>query len=126
MARVLVMEDDESVREVVVAVLHAGGHTVKTAVNGKEGLALFRADPADIIITDIVMPEQDGVGVVMSLRAVNPDVPIVAISGNVMYSALYLGLAQKLGAKQILQKPFTPKQLLDTVAQVLADAKPSA
>ena len=125
MARVLVIEDDESVREYVVASLTAGGHTVSTAMNGKEGLAIFRGDPADVVITDIVMPEQDGVGVVMALRAEFPDVPIIATSGNVMYSSLYLGLARKLGARRILQKPFSPKQLLAIVAEVLSEKKPA-
>jgi len=75
-----VIDDDESVRLVVRATLEAAGHHVREASDGRKGLEVFRNDPADVAITDIVMPERDGLEVIMHLRRYSPKVRIFAMS----------------------------------------------
>lgn len=81
MARLLLIEDDEGVRTVLRRMLEQAGHTVIEAHNGKEGLGLFQRASADLVITDIVMPEKEGLEVVKALRDTHPPVKIIAISG---------------------------------------------
>lgn len=118
MARVLVIDDDEAVRNMVVAALAHAGHLVTAAANGRKGLELFRAEPADLIVTDIVMPERDGVEVMMTLRKEFPGVPVIVMSGSAINSTLYLNIAQKLGARCKLEKPFSAATLLRAVDEV--------
>jgi YesN/AraC family two-component response regulator len=81
MARILLIDDDDALRTVLREILVHFGHTVIEARNGTEGLALFQQAPADLLITDIVMPEKEGFDVVMELRSKRPPVKIIAISG---------------------------------------------
>jgi CheY-like chemotaxis protein len=125
MARVLLIEDDDLLRDVLAQSLAAGGHDVVQASNGEEGVTLFRAAPADIVVTDIVMPVQEGVETIMQLRKHRRDLPIIAMSGGVPHSKLYLGIAGKIGAHKILAKPFTPAQLQEAINEALAAVPPS-
>lgn len=97
---------------------HAG-YGVTVATNGREGLRSFRTEPADLVITDIVMPDQEGISTIIRLRDESPDTPIIAISGAGA-NAHYLDLALKLGASRSLAKPFGPEALLAVVHEVLA------
>jgi DNA-binding response OmpR family regulator len=118
MASILLIEDDELLREYLSEGLGDAGHRVREAESGDKGLAMFRADPADLLITDLVMDDGEGVGTIMALRDACPQTPVIAISGN----PLYLDSACKLGADRGLLKPFTMTQMLDTVAGLLRPA----
>lgn len=121
MAQILIIDDDELLRGVLAQALELAGHKVVQAGNGQEGVDLFRAGQADLVITDLVMPVQEGVETIMQLRRYRRDVPIIAMSGGVPNSKVYLGIAGKIGAKRILAKPFTPTQLIEAVEEVLAE-----
>jgi len=121
MQQVLVIEDDEDVRRLVLRHLVAAGYEVLEAANGTTGLASYRQQQSDLVITDIVMPETEGLETIRELRRLNPEVKIIAISGAVGgRSDGYLGLAMGFGALRILAKPFTGADLLSVVAEVLA------
>jgi CheY-like chemotaxis protein len=124
MPRILLIEDDELLRSVLAQALVANGHEVMQAGNGEEGVALFRSSAVDLVVTDLVMPVQEGVETIMQLRK-QRDVPIIAMSGGVPNSKLYLSLAGRLGAQKILPKPFTPAQLLTAIAEALGTPKPT-
>ena len=124
MPRVLLIEDDDLLRDVLARSLVAAGHEVVEASNGIEGIDLFRARPADVVVTDLVMPLQEGVETIMQLRKLRRDIPIVAMSGGVPNSKLYLGIAGRIGAQKILPKPFTPAQLQAAITEALAAVKP--
>ena len=110
--RVLLIDDDEMLRTVLAMALDMVGHVVLQAENGQKGMELLRTTSVDIVITDLVMPVQEGVETIVKLRRERPSLPVIAISGGVPNSYLYLDLASKIGAKRILAKPFLPRQLV--------------
>ena len=90
------------------------------ASNGNEGLQLYRANPTDLVIMDVLMPEKDGFETIVELRRKYPNVKIVALSGGSRIKGnSYLLIASKLGAQQTLPKPFNPEELLSTVREGL-------
>jgi CheY-like chemotaxis protein len=109
MARVLVIDDDEVIRMLLTRVLEAGGHEVDVAPDGLKGMALFKSRPADVVITDIYMPNQEGLATIMELRRSAPTVKIIAMSGGGSRADMdVLPVAEALGAERTLRKPFTP------------------
>lgn len=124
MATILLVEDDEGVRDILHKTLVAAGHDVEDAENGAVALAAYRRQPRDLVITDLVMPEKNGLETIMELRRLNPAVKIIAISGggrNLGLGELYLDSARLFGAGKILAKPFTSAALLKAVADSLAE-----
>ena len=120
MARILLIEDDDSVRTLLFLALVHVGHTVIEARNGREGLNLFRSAPFDLVITDIVMPEKEGFEVLMKIRKRNPSLKIIAISGGGLHNAAhYLHTAKLLGAAKVLAKPFSNEELMAAVNELL-------
>jgi CheY-like chemotaxis protein len=121
MARILLIDDDDSVRTVLYLTLANFGHTVIEARNGKEGLGLFKRGGADLVITDIVMPEKDGLDVLMKLLETQvPMVKIIAISGGGLHNAaFYLQAARLLGAAKVIEKPFSTEALMAAVNELL-------
>jgi DNA-binding response OmpR family regulator len=119
MATVLLIDDEYPVRDTCRAALEAAGHTVVEAENGKFGDALCRAVPPDLVITDLMMPEKEGIETIIGLRRDFPQLKIIAMSGA-LYSGAFLAAAAKLGASCTLHKPFTSEQLLAAVNQVLS------
>jgi DNA-binding response OmpR family regulator len=120
MSTILVMDDDEQVRAMLRQALEREGYEVLDAPDGKEGMRLFREQGADLIITDLIMPEKEGLETIMELRRDFPDVKIIAISGGGRVSAdEYLDQAYKFGARVILTKPFALEELLDAVRELL-------
>jgi len=116
MARILVVDDEEFARFTMREILEDAGHDVAEAVNGVEGLALQKARPFDIIITDIIMPEKEGVQTIIELRRDFPELPVIAVSGGGRTRNLdFLKIAKEHGAKRILPKPFSEEQLLEAV-----------
>ena len=119
MAQILIIEDDDEVRRVLALALRRRGHSTLEARDGREGLALQAGDPADVVITDIVMPEMEGTETIMALLRAAPKLPIIAISG-VSNANLYLAASRGLGAKVTLGKPIPPDRLLRAVDEALA------
>jgi DNA-binding response OmpR family regulator len=119
MARILLIEDNDSVRTVLREALELAAHTVIEARNGAEGLALFPQAGADLVITDIVMPDKDGLDVLAALREQVPPVNIIAISGARDSAEDYLDLAHRMGAMKVLLKPFSIAALIAAVDELL-------
>jgi DNA-binding response OmpR family regulator len=127
MARILIIDDDEDIREILASVLGRLGHEVREAGDGAAGLKLYRQSPVDLVITDLVMPEKEGLSTIMDLRKLAPQARIIAISGGLAHDPkLYLHMAEKLGADRILRKPFHLPELEATVAETLALRRPAA
>lgn len=121
MASILIIEDDDAIRSLLVTFLSAAGHTVREAADGNEGLRQYRAQPADLVITDMVMPEKEGLGTIMELRREYPQARIIAMSGGLAHNAgLYLHMAERLGAVRIMRKPFRLDELETIIAEALA------
>jgi len=122
MGRVLVIDDDPTIRSLAAGLLESRGHSLVQAVDGRAGIALFSKENFDLVVTDIVMPEQEGIETITAIRRVNRSVPILAISGSstIGGSGDYLRAAAALGASATLQKPFGPEDFLDAVEKLLA------
>lgn len=123
MPRILLVDDDDAVREILRKALVAAGHEVDEASNGDLAIAAYRRQAADLVITDLVMPDKDGLETIMELRRMDPSVRVVAMSGGgrtLGPGQLYLESARALGARQILSKPFTVGALLKAIGDALA------
>ena len=127
MSSILVVDDEDQIRRLICETLERAGYHVTEARDGKEALALYRLAPADLVIMDILMPDQDGLETTVALRRESPDVKIIVITGgNDMIGILnYLDVAKMLGAHSTLQKPFEMKTLLETI-QAELQARPHA
>ena len=120
MARVLIIDDELLVRITLRGMLESVGHEVIEAANGEEGIKSYTESPSDVIITDLIMPEQDGFTTILQLRDHDPDVKIIAISGGVrMDGSDFLTYAERLGARHVLTKPFDRGHLLKAVDESL-------
>ena len=121
MATILLIDDDELLRGALIQSLLNAGHKVVEASDGLQGCELARSLSVDLVITDLVMPVQEGVETIMTLRRERPRLPIIAMSGGVTNSKLYLEIAGKIGAKRMLPKPFLPKAMLALIDEVIAE-----
>lgn len=119
MADILIIDDDRQMRRLLIRILKGAGHTVREAENGRLGLEAFRRQRPALVISDIVMPETEGIETIRILREEAPTMPILAISGG--SDPLYLRAATALGATASLDKPFTAPRLTALVAELLAD-----
>jgi two-component system response regulator (stage 0 sporulation protein F) len=108
------MEDDESIRLALRKYLSRTGHEVLEASNGAEGAAIYNETPPDLIITDILVPDQDGVEALLDLRQNLTDVKIIVISGNAQE---FLPIARDLGAHKTFAKPFQQAEILEAVTR---------
>ena len=124
MASILVIDDDEQLRTMLKLVLQLAGYDVIDAGNGDEGLQRYSAQPADLVITDIIMPGKEGLETILELRRRDPLVKIIAISGGGQAGDnQYLRLAKKFGASQVLAKPFSNEEILLAVGELLSDGR---
>lgn len=122
-ANILVVEDDAELLQLVGRALEAAGHRVVLAANGEAGLRLFQAEPPDLVICDIVMPDRDGIELIPHMKGARPDVRILAMSGRQMIGLLdVLNLALRLGADAALAKPFELDVLVAQADALLASA----
>lgn len=122
MGRILVVEDDGAVRELLQEILERAGHEVIAAQNGKEAIALYKKSPADLMITNILMPEKEGLETIQELRREDSEIKIIAISGGGQIGpADYLEVARRFGAMRTFSKPFARKELLQAVDELLEE-----
>lgn len=120
MAHILVIDDEQGMREAMQKILARAGHQVSLASNGREGLAHVTISPPDIVVTDVFMPEKDGIETTIALRKTHPEVKIIAISGGGRASNFdFLEIAKKMGAHAVLQKPIRMAELLEQVTRLL-------
>lgn len=120
MAQILIVDDDETIRGLFRKILEGDGHVVSEASDGERGMQQFTEVWPDLVITDIVMPEKDGLELLIELRRKAPDVKLIAISGGGGLNPFtYLTLARERGANAVLFKPIPIELLLKTVQQVL-------
>ena len=119
MARILVVDDDPQVRELLKDALMREGHEVVEAPNGDLGIVSYRAEGADVVITDLLMPVKEGMEMIRELQKEDPNVKIIVISGGGVKGADYLPLAKDLGAVTTFQKPFRMQEIIEAVKSVL-------
>ncbi len=121
MAKILVVDDEELARFTIRDILETAGHQVEEATNGVEALAIQSASPFDLVITDIIMPEKEGVETIIELKQLYPSLKIIAISGGGRTRNLdFLKLGKDLGADSILPKPFSDDDLMEQVYACLS------
>ena len=132
MSRILVVDDEEDIRDALQMILESAGYDVKVASNGIEAIELQHAEPADLIITDIIMPKKDGVTTIKEIRQEFPGIRIIAISGgggvqpedyvpDAISTTAFLAAAKEAGADTVFTKPFERKDLIDAVEGLFAN-----
>jgi DNA-binding NtrC family response regulator len=120
MGKILVIDDDTLVRNTIVRILARQGYQMLVAEDGGRGLRIFRAERPDLVITDIIMPEKEGLETIREILNECPDAKIIAISGGGRIRNMdFLEFAEKLGATEIIAKPFEPNDLLEMVSRCL-------
>ena len=120
MQRVLVIDDEPQIRSLLRLILERDGFEVEEASDGMEGIKIYRQNPVDLIISDLIMPNKDGIGMIIELKNEFPDVKIIAMSGGGLNKPEgYLEGAKKLGAQRTLTKPIDRDELLRAVKDML-------
>jgi len=123
MTTVLIIDDDADLRLLYKEILEQAGYEVMDAADGAAGISLYRTHRPDVVITDIVMPEKEGLETIKELGQDFPGVKIIAVSGGFhnMDAAACLNMARLMGARRTLPKPVPKKVLIETVQAVLAE-----
>ncbi|WP_372845995.1 response regulator transcription factor [Pontiella sp.] len=120
MAKLLLIDDDEKIISQLKRYLEKIGHTVEPAANGRDGIEMLDGWTPDLVITDIMMPEADGLEVVMAIRKNYPDIPVFAISGGMHAVPMdFLPVVKKLGAKKVFYKPVELEKLAAAIDEEL-------
>ncbi len=122
MARILIIEDDDDFRKMLKLMLTQADYEVVDAPNGIVGLKVYRAEQIDLVITDLFMPESEGMETTLALREENPAVKIIAISGGGVQTKLdMLDQMMDFGVQRTFRKPFNTKEFLAAIAELLED-----
>lgn len=120
MPGILIVEDEKELREMLKMSLLRHKYTVLEAVDGKDAITHFKPSITDLVITDLIMPDEDGLKVIMKLREIKPAIKIIAISGGGKAGpGSYLNLAKALGADAIYSKPFSINDLISRIEELL-------
>jgi CheY-like chemotaxis protein len=120
MPGILIVEDDRDLREMLKASLVKRRYTVMEAADGKEAILHFRPSITDLVLTDLIMPEEDGLKVIMRLKEIKPGLKIIAISGGGKAGpGNYLNLAKVLGADAVFPKPFSVNELISKIEEMV-------
>ena len=131
MGSILIVDDEEDIRDALILVLESAGYDVRVASNGNEAVELQREQPADLIITDIIMPQKDGVSTIKEISQEFPGIKIIAISGGggvqpveyvpeAITTTAYLAAAKEAGADRVFTKPFERNDLIKAVDELFA------
>ncbi|PJK27977.1 response regulator [Minwuia thermotolerans] len=124
MKRILLVDDDPLVLGTLREALDGAGYAVATAENGKQAMQELSRARTDLVVTDLIMPTQEGVETIMAVRKAYPTLPIIAISGGGRLDALsLLDVARKFGAAATLKKPFPPSVLVTLIGRILAERR---
>jgi len=122
--RILIVDDEHQVRDLLRIEMSLAGHDAEVAANGREALEVLRARPVDIILTDIVMPELEGLETITQAKKDHPDLRVIAMSGSDQkLSEFYLKCADSFGADQVIQKPFEIESLLALIEKMTAGSE---
>jgi DNA-binding NtrC family response regulator len=120
MKQILIIDDELSIRSLLSKILEREGYGVMTAPDGKEGMKIVDKMHPDLVITDIIMPEKEGIEIILELKKRYPDIPVIAISGGGLNSSeSYLNVAELLGATSVFEKPIEKEKLLHAVEKAL-------
>jgi len=124
LAHILIIEDDDALREIIRKILVMAGHTVVQAEEGEEGLRIFREGSVDLVVTDIIMPGKEGIETILELREASPDLPILAVSGGTSVDRDGpLIDAEAFGASACLAKPFGVSEFRNAVERLLEESE---
>ena len=120
MTSILLVDDDDQFRTMLAEVLTVAGYDVREASDGNQGTRLYESWPADLLITDLVMPDKEGLEMILEMKRMHSGVKIIAISGGGRHgSEDYLKIAMAFGAERVLAKPFSHWEILEAIKQVL-------
>ena len=123
MARILIIDDEPQIRSMLTLMLEREGYEVVEASDGVAGIKIYRQNPVDLIITDLIMPNKDGIGMIIDLKKEFPDVKIIAMSGGGLNKPEgYLKGAKKLGAACTLTKPIDREEMLRAVKNTMKES----
>lgn len=119
MAKILVIDDEPQIRTMLKDILENEGYEVIEAENGEVGIRQYKNDPTDVVITDIVMPDKEGIATIRELKQEFPDIKIIAMSGGGRGVAdNYLMMAEAFGVKRVFKKPIAYDELVSAVAEL--------
>jgi CheY-like chemotaxis protein len=119
MARVLIVDDESQMRELLCQALESRGHTVDQAADGRQALQRLAEHQPDLVITDLVMPEMEGIETIQAFRRKCPAIPMIAISGGGRLGPdSYLSMAGQIGANRTFEKPFRMEEILTAVREL--------
>jgi DNA-binding NtrC family response regulator len=122
MKRILVVDDEVHILLMLKKMLERAGYEVDIATNGREGLELFSRKPSDLVVTDIIMPEKEGLETIREIRKISRGVQIIAMSGGGKIPAeKYLETARLFGAARVFEKPFSQSDMISAVRELLGD-----
>jgi CheY-like chemotaxis protein len=125
--KVLIIDDDPLARYTVSRILTGAGYDVVTAIDGEAGLAAVAKENPTIVITDLIMPNKEGIETILGIKQGHPEIRIIAISGGGRYgNADLLPMAQSIGADAIVAKPFEAEDLLEPLRRLCASSRPEA
>lgn len=120
MKKILIIDDEPHILLMLKKMLEKYDYEIDLAANGVEGLELFRKSKPELVITDIIMPEKEGLETIREMRRIRPDLQIIAMSGGGKVSAdSYLEIARIFGAKKVIAKPFTKQEMVSAVQELL-------
>ena len=124
MKMILIIDDEENICTLLGKMFKREGFDVLTAGDGKKGIMLFKENRVDLVITDIIMPEKEGLETILELKKLSPETPIIAMSGGGRLDSVdYLKIAKQMGAKYTFNKPFEKDNLLLAVHEALKDVE---
>jgi DNA-binding NtrC family response regulator len=122
MKKILLVDDEAAIRSMLRVLLKKESRLFVEASNGTEAQAILETGPCDLIISDVIMPDCDGIELVMAIRRKLPEVPVIIMSGGGrVHASHYLNLAEKLGAARVFEKPFNSSELCAAVSELLGE-----
>lgn len=120
MGKIMVVDDDIGIKKLLENAFLKVGYEVSAFTSGKDAINKFKNDPHDVLITDIIMPEKDGIETIIEIKKIEPNIKIIAISGGGRIKADdYLNIVKKLGVDYTFSKPFSIKEILEAVNNLL-------